>query len=324
MAEEPRPANQQVEKPSDKPRVLGARPGSPRILEPVEESAEQLAEVARQSSSDARPQPGRAANDAAKNPSSRNGTNAESADVLMDLLQSSRLALDGMLAKTHEIHEESWRAMQSLFEDLHKKLSEEHKTRAESFVKEVDERGRYQTTALLDKIDVEAESRLTARLDRMLDKAHEAGGKSLDQLEEKVAASRKALNEFTNIATQELQRQKTICLAEVQTEAQKRLGIMKIEQSNYFENMAKKTADSLSEQFAKRTSVAAEAFQKRLQTASEEIFGELEKKVAGMTEAAVARISNEAQAIIARETSTNLIQALRKQLDHLANSLNGR
>jgi division protein CdvB (Snf7/Vps24/ESCRT-III family) len=87
--------------------------------------------------------------------------------------------------------------------------------------------------------------------------------------------------------------------------------------------MAKKTADSLSEQFAKRASVASEAFQKRLQAIAEEITGQLEKKLAAMTETAVTRISNEAQAIIARETSVNLIQALRKRLDQLANSLNG-
>jgi hypothetical protein len=90
-----------------------------------------------------------------------------------------------LLTKTHEIHEESWRVMQRMFEDMHLKLSQEHQARFANFEKEISERGRYQTAALLDKIDLEAESRLAARLDHVLDKAQEAERQSVRSLEGK-------------------------------------------------------------------------------------------------------------------------------------------
>jgi len=340
MAEEPRPADQQAasqpEVASDKPRVLGGRPGSPRILQPVEESEEAAAEAVRKGRPEARPSVGQPATRQSANPvqpvndvphhgsnsNGSNGTSAEAASVMTESLRASRVALEGLLAKTHEIHEENWRAMQSLFENLHQKLSDEHKARVAGFEKEVSDRGRYQTSALLEKIDLEAESRLAARLDRALDKAREAERQSVRSLEEKVAAIRASLIELTNTATGELYRQKTACLAELQNEVRKRLSDLKIEQANYLENMAKKTADSLSEQFAKRSALAAEAFQKRLQKLAEEIAGQWEKKLAALADGAVASISKDALAVVSRETSNQLIQALHKRLDELANSLN--
>jgi hypothetical protein len=322
MAEEPRPASQQSEARSDRTRVLGVRPGSPRVLAPVDESQELPAAPIRQSEP--------ATNQGARPTSNAQGaatasaqSSSDSADNLAEALRSSRSVLEGLLAKTHEFHEETWRAMQGLFEDLHVKLSQEHQARFANFEKEISERGRYQTTALLDKIDLEAEARLAARLDHVLDKAQEAERQSVRSLNEKAAASQANLVELTSKSMQELERQKAACMADLEARAQKRLSDLKTEQANSIETIAKKTADSLSEQFSKRASLASEAFQKRLQAISEEITGQLEKKLAAMTEAAVTRISNEAQAIIARETSNNLIQALRKRLDQLASSLNG-
>jgi hypothetical protein len=231
--------------------------------------------------------------------------------------------LEGLLAKTHEIHEETWRATQGLLEDFHLKLSQEHQARFANFEKEISERGRYQTAALLDKIDLEAEARLAARLDHALDKAQEIERQSVRSLDEKVATNQASVVELTNKSMQELERQKAASIADLEAQARNRLSDLKTELAHYFETIAKKTADGLSEHFAKRVSVASEAFQKHLQTISEEITGQLEKKVAAMTENAVTRIANEAQAIIERETSNNLIQALRKRLDQLANSLNG-
>jgi hypothetical protein len=301
---------------------LGVRPGSPRILTPVDDSEERPAEAIRQSKPGAHPVVPPTSNAATKDGASKDAQRPEPADTLVEALRASRSTLEGLLTKTHEIHEESWRVMQRMFEDMHLKLSQEHQARFANFEKEISERGRYQTAALLDKIDLEAESRLAARLDHVLDKAQEAERQSVRSLDEKTAASRASLVELTSTATQELERQKTASLAELEAQARNRLSDLKNEYANYFENIAKKTADSLSEQFAKRASVASEAFQKRLQTLSEEIMVQLEKKFAALTETTVSRISTEAQAIVARETSTHLIQALHKRLDQLAKSLN--
>jgi hypothetical protein len=322
MADEPRPASQQPEARSDRTRFLGVRPGSPRVLTPVDESQEPSAEPIRQGEPAAHPG-ARPTSNAQGATTSGAQSSSESGDNLVEALRASRSVLEGLLAKTHELHEETWRAMQGFFQDLHLKLSQEHQARFANFEKEISERGRYQTAALLDKIDLEAEARLAARLDHVLDKAQEAQRQSVRSLDEKTASSQKTLVEVTTKSAQELERQKVACIANLEAQARNHLGDLKTEQAKYFDALAKKTADSLSEQFAKRASVASEAFQKRLQTISEEIMGQMEKKLAAMTETAVVRISNEAQAIIARETSVNLIQVLRKRLDQLANSLNG-
>lgn len=322
MAEEPRPASQQPEARSDRPRVLGVRPGSPRVLTPVDELQEPPAEPIRRSepAAHAQAEPTSNAQGAA---AAAAQSSSESGDNLVEALRASRSMLEGLLAKTHELHEETWRAMQGFFHDLHSKLSQEHQARFANFEKEISERGRYQTAALLDKIDLEAEARLAARLDHVLDKAQEAQRQSIRSLDEKTVAIKANLVELTSKSAQELERQKAACIANLEAQARNHLGDLKTEQAKYFDTLAKKTADSLSEQFAKRASVASEAFQKRLQTISEEITDQLEKKLAAMTDTALTRISNEAQAIIARETSNNLIQVLRKRLDQLANSLNG-
>ncbi|HEX4208800.1 MAG TPA: hypothetical protein VHY56_00285 [Candidatus Binataceae bacterium] len=320
MVEEPRPTSEQPEGSADKPRVLGGRPGGSRVLS-SDESEAAPAEATNEKAPGARSEARLAPNENPKDPAKAGGSGTDSAEALAEALRASRSGLEGLLAKTHEIHEQSWRAMQAVFEDLHQKLSKEHEARFAVFDKQVNERGRYQTAALLDKIDVEAESRLAARVDRALDKAQQAERQSMRSLEEKVEVGRASLIELTSTASQELQRQKTVLLTDLQADVQKHLGELKNEHAKHFDNLAKKTADSLSEQFAKRTAVASEAFQKRLQTVSEELTAQMEKKLAALTEAAVARISTEAQAVVARETSTHLIQALRKRLDQLAKTL---
>jgi len=331
MAEEPRSATRQSERLSDKPRPFGAQPASPRVLAPVEDGDEAVGDEVRAVKAGAnqpetRPIAKPPANEVArgevtKEVSKANGASKTPDGALVESLRASRSALEGLLAKTHEIHEESWRAVQLLFEDLHLRLCQEHEARAALFEKEIDERGRYQTESLLEQIDVEAEARLAARLDRVMERTKEAERATGNWIDEKIEASRAGLSEVAEAAKQELERQKAACLGNLQSEAEKRLNELKAEQSRYFVTMAQKSADTLNEHFAKRANDTLDDLQKRLQKLSDEVTSQLEKKIASLTEAAVAQIASEADVIVARETSTHLIEALRKRLDQLANSL---
>jgi len=249
------------------------------------------------------------------------GQSGVQADALAEALRVSRSALEGLLAQTHDIHEASWRAVQSLFEDLHLRLCQECEARVAGFEKEIHDRGRYQTSALLEMFDVEAESRLAARIDQALDRAQEAERQSAKSLDDKVEATRTNLTEITNKATQELQQQKAACLEDFRAEAVQRLSVSKTEHLSDFENIAQKKADLLGEDFTKRATASLDAFQERLQRIADESTGQLEERLMTLTEAAVVRVSNEAQAVVTRETSTYLIQALRSRLDQLTNSL---
>jgi len=243
------------------------------------------------------------------------------ADALAEALRLSRSALEGLLAQTHNIHEASWRAVQSLFEDLHLRLCQECEARVAGFEKEIHDRGRYQTSALLEMFDVEAESRLAARIDQALDRAQEAERQSAKSLDEKVEATRANLTEITSKAAQELQQQKAACLEDFQAEALQRLSVSKTEHLGDFEKLAQIKADLLSEEFTKRATASLDAFHERLQGIAGEFTGQLEERLMALTEASIVRVSNEAQAVVTRETSTYLIQALRSRLDQLTNSL---
>ena len=243
------------------------------------------------------------------------------ADSLIEALRVSRSAMEGLLAKSHAIHEESWRAVQSLLEDVHLKLCQECEARVASFEKELSDRGRYQTSALLEIADVEAASRLTARVDQALDKAQEAVRRGAQWLNDKVEVSRTSLTEITNTASLELNRQRTSSLDELQADAQKSLAAINTKYAADFEQAAQKTADSLNERLNQKASDVLQSFQERLERLAEDSTARLEEKLTAITDAAVLRLSTEAQAVVTRETSGYLIQVVRARLDQMANSL---
>jgi hypothetical protein len=301
----------------DGTRAMGSPPGKPRVLMPVEDPAA----------------PDTGANSSTKPPSeplilpAANETNRPAgasnfpADLFAEPLRASRLALDELLAKTHDIHEQIWRAVESLLADLHSKLSRECEARLAEFDKELGERGRYQTGILLDQIDLEAESRLAARMDRALDKAHEAERRGSQVLDEKIETSRAAIAEIAGAATRELQSLKASSLEDLQANAKQRLADLKSEYESNLKAAAQKAADALDERQTKQSDTRFQSFQERLKRLADESTGLAESRLKVVTDGAIARAAADIQATITRETSTYLIDALHKRLDQLARSL---
>lgn len=301
----------------DGARAMGSPPGKPRVLMPVEDLAEPNASTNSSTKPASEPLILPAANET-------NGPAAAhhlSGDPFAGPLHASRLALDELLAKTHNIHEQIWRAVESLLADLHGKLSRECEARLAEFEKELSERGRYQTGILLDQIDLEAESRLAARMDSALDKAQEAERHGSRVLDEKLESSRAAIAEIAETATRELQGLKASSLEDLQANASQRLTDLKSEYENNFKAVAQKAADALDERLTKQSDTRFQGFQERLKRLADESTGLAESRLKAVTDAAIERASADIQATITRETSTYLIDALHKRLDRLASSL---
>ena len=314
MAHEPGATSQPNEGSRDRPRNLGSPADRPRVLAPAEDIDEAVAsQVNSTPHSVAWPTP--------EPPAESSSPAGIQSNALTDALRVSRSALDGLLAKTHDVHEQSWHAVQSLFEELHLRLCREYEARVGGFEKEMQERGNYQASALLEQFDVEAEARLDARVDQALDKARDAQRQNNQLLDEKIEASRISLAKITDAAAQELEQQKAACVDVLHGEAARRLSALKSEDLGEFEKSARARSDALRQDFTKWADDASRHLRERLQHLADEITGQMEKKVLALTEAAIARVSDEVQAVVQRETSTYLIQALRSRIDQLADSL---
>ena len=317
MAHEPGATSQPNERSRDRPRSLGSPADRPRVLVPPEDSDE----AAPGSVSQGNPTSQSITLQTANRPAESNSPADIQSNALAEALRVSRSALDGLLAKTHDVHEQSWRAVQSLFEELHLRLCHEYEARVGGFEKEMQERGNYQASALLERVDIEAEARLAARVDQALDKARDGERRNAQLQDEKIAASRTSLAKITDAAAQELERQKAACVDGLHAEAAKRLSDLRSEGLGEFEKSARTHADALRQDFTDWADDASRRLRERLQHLAEEIAEQMEKKVVTMTEAAIARVSDEVQAVVKRETSTYLIQALRSRIDQLADSL---
>jgi hypothetical protein len=315
MVEKPQ-ANAQQEN-SKRPRALDSQLGnSPRVLTPVENPKEAAnspnTQTNRGSTPFVLPTASEVKADAdASIPSAS----------LREPFNVSRAALDSLLAKTHDIHEQVWRVVQSLTADWHHQLRQECEARIAEFDREVSTRGANQTTALLDQIDLEAESRLAARVDHAIERVREAERRGLESLGEKVEASRTSFSEIAQSTTQEIQRQKAACLEGLQADAGKHLNDIKARHENDLKEIAQKTQTALNDVFVKQGADSMGAFQERLERLTDEIYARVEGRLSALADAALARLSNEIQAIVNRETSAALVETLRKRLDQIAHSL---
>src|SRR6185437_16152657 len=226
--------------------------------------------------------------------------------ALAEALDTCKSSLNGLLSKTHEIHEQSWRSVQSLFQDLHLRLCQECEAAIAGFEKEIRDRGGFKTSNLLEIVDLEAKSRLAARVDESIEKIRETENRSQQERDEKVEAGRRSVNEIVESATQELQRQKITCLDDFSAEANSRLEDLKKAHIDDFVALSQKSADSLSARFTESSEQTLQNFEVRLKQLSDDLTRQVEQRLSTLTEAAVARVASEARTVVTREASDYL------------------
>src|SRR5215472_11255710 len=87
---------------------------------------------------------------------------SQQADDITGSLRASCSELSGLFAETQKIHEQSWRVLQSLLEDLQRKACQAVDDVVSRIGQEIHERANYELAMILENFDVKTEARLAA------------------------------------------------------------------------------------------------------------------------------------------------------------------
>jgi hypothetical protein len=246
---------------------------------------------------------------------------AQDSDALLEFFRASRTELEGLLAKSHEIQQESWRSLNSSFEELHSKLYKELEVASTTLVTETRRRAQYEASAVLELFDVEASARLSARLDEALAKARTAYEEM--GLTAKEAAQQRGQETLANLLTTaaaELQAKANVILEGFRAELQNSLDAFKSKGANEVSVQLRETTAHLADDLRNRAEKAHEALNEQLTASGKAVVEETEKRIAALSQAALATLRQQAETVH-RRTSEFVARDLRKRLDQLADAL---
>jgi hypothetical protein len=246
---------------------------------------------------------------------------AQDSDALLEFFRASRTELEGLLAKSHEIQRESWRSLNSSFEELHSKLYKELEVASTTLVTETRRRAQYEASAVLELFDVEASARLSARLDEALAKARTAYEEM--GLTAKEAAQQRGQETLANLLTTaaaELQAKANVILEGFRAELQNSLDAFKSKGANEVSVQLRETTAHLADDLRNRAEKAHEALNEQLTASGKAVVEETEKRIAALSQAALATLRQQAETVH-RRTSEFVARDLRKRLDQLADAL---
>jgi uncharacterized protein YukE len=204
-----------------------------------------------------------------------NAQAARESVALSDFFRASRTELEGLLAKSYEIQQESWRNLGSSFEELYSKLSEELEAASTAFANETRRRAQYEASAVLELFDVEATARLSARLDEALAKARAASEEMETSL--KQAAQQRSQETLANLltsATAELQAKADVILEGFRAELQSSLDTFKSRSANEVSDQLRETTAHLADDFRNRAEMAHESLSAQLRDSGKAVMDE--------------------------------------------------
>jgi uncharacterized protein YukE len=246
---------------------------------------------------------------------------AQDSGALSDFFRASRSELESLLAKSYEIQQESWRNLNSSFEELYSKLSEELEVASTTFANETRRRAQYEASAVLELFDVELSARLSARLDEALAKARAACEEM--ELSLKQATERRSLEtvaELLNTATAELQAKAGVTLERFQADLQSSLDTFKSKSANEVSDQLRETTAGLADDLRNRAEKAHEALSAQLAASGKAVMEETATQIAALNQAALATLRQQADTVH-RKTSEFVARDLRKRLDQLVDAL---
>jgi hypothetical protein len=246
---------------------------------------------------------------------------AHDSTALLDFFRASRTELEGLLAKSHEIQQQSWRSLNSSFEELHSKLYKELEGASTALVSETRRRAQYEASAVLELFDVEASARLSARLDEALAKARTACEEMGQSVKEAAQQhGQEALANLLNSAGAQLQAKGDVILEGFRTELQNSLDAFKSKGASEVSDQLRETTAHLADDLRNRAEKAHEALNAQLTASGKAVIEETEKRIATLSQAALATLRQQAETVH-RRTSEFVARDLRKRLDQLADAL---
>jgi hypothetical protein len=241
--------------------------------------------------------------------------------ALSDFFRASRTGLEALLAKSQEIQQQSWRNLNSSFEELYSKLSQELEAASATFANETRRRAQYEVSAVLELFDVEASARLSARLDETLSKARAACEEM--ELSLKEAAQQRSQETLANLLTSttaELQAKADGIMERFRAELESRLDAFKSKGTNEVSDQLRETTAQLADDLRLRAEEAHAALSAQLTASGKAVMEETKKQIAALNDAALTTLRQQAEAVH-RRTSEFVARDLRKRLDQLADAL---
>jgi len=246
---------------------------------------------------------------------------AHDSGALSDFLRTSRSELEGLLAKSREIQQESWRNLNSSLEDLHSKLYQQLEVASTTFVNETRRRAQYEASAVLELFDVEANARLSARLDDALAKARAACEEMRLSLKEAAQQDgQETLAKLLTSAASEVRARADVILEGFRAELKSSLDAFKSKGATEVSDQLRETAAHLADDLRNRAEKTHEALSAQLGAAGKAIREETEKQMAELRQTALATLRQQAEAVH-RRTSQFVARDLRKRLDQVADAL---
>ncbi len=246
---------------------------------------------------------------------------AHDSGALLDFFQASRTELEGLLAKSHEIQQESWRSLNSSFEELHSRLYKELEGVSTALVSETRRRAQYEASAVLELFDVEASARLSARLDEALAKARTACEEMGQNVKEAAQGhGREALASLLNSAGAQLQAKADVLLEGFRTELQSSLDAFKARGAKEVSDQLREITAHLADDLRNRAEKAHEALSAQLTASGKAVMEQTEKQIAAVSQTALATLRQQAETVH-RRTSEFVARDLRKRLDQVADAL---
>jgi hypothetical protein len=246
---------------------------------------------------------------------------APESGALLDFFRASRTELEGLLAKSHEIQQETWRNLNSSFEELHSKLYQELEVVSATFVSETRRRAQYEASAVLELFDVEASARLSARLDEALAKARATYEEmELNVKREGERRSQEALTDLLTSATTQLQGKADAILERFRAELESSLDAFKSKGAREVSDQLRETAAQLADDLRNRAERAHAASSAQLTASGKAVIEETEKQIATLSQAALVTLRQQAETVH-RRASEFVARDLRKRLDQVADAL---
>lgn len=207
-------------------------------------------------------------------------------DTLTDFLQASRGELESLVAKTHEIQQSSWQALQALFEEVHIRLQQELESTSASFVKDARTQVQEEVSAALEVFGKEADARLAVLLDVALAKSEAARQKIELSLKERADENQKRVADSTASALQEFQHKGGALLDSFRIEIQKTLDELKEKGLNEVSDRLRETSDGLADELRKHADGALKILNEQLATSDRALVDKKEQQLAAFTQEA--------------------------------------
>jgi hypothetical protein len=213
---------------------------------------------------------------------------------LLDFLRTSRSEVQGLLAKTQEIQQKSYDAVQFLFEEMHVKLQQELEAASADFGSDTHKRVQHEAAVALEAFAKEASTRQAALLEDAMAQSRAAREKVEVSLREGLEENRKKLAEFSNAALKEFQNKGVILFEGFRADLQKTLDDLKKTGVDEISEHLQKTAGELTDELRRRAEVGFEILNEQLQVAGRALIEETERQIAGLSQAVLETLTKEA------------------------------